>query len=283
MNLLIVLLEFLLAMVLFLIMNFLKEKKLNRIDTILLPNICLILLASIFPKLKDYMILLLLFYLSLDFIYIFLITKQGFFKNEKVYYQNIILTLLLGLGIYHFFLLKVEYAYVDMDVFKNFIWILILLYFYQKLNLKSIKLDKFESDNKDATFQEFVVVSYAKLKNKYGYLIKTDSILEDILYSFMVYETFQKSNNYVKFLKEKLKNKKRTYGIMNVVSNEKITDEESIVLIKEKLELKYKKLKKEKDIEIITEKLMKEKYKQSKEINEIKKILQLIQEFIKTN
>ena len=276
MNLLIIIIEFLLAFVLFLIMNILKEKKLNRIDTIVLPNISMILLSSFFPKLKDYMILLLLFYLILDFIYVFLITKQGLFKNEKVYYQNIFLSLVVGLCIYHFFLLKVNYAFVDMDVFKNFIWILIILYFYQKLNIKTINLDKFESDNKDKTYQEYVVVSYAKYKNQYGYLIKTNNLIENLLYSFMIYETYQKSKNYLLLLKDKIKNKKHIYGILNVESDTRLTNEESIVMIKEKLENKLNRSKNKDNLE---EKLIKEKYKNNKDIDEIIKILNIINEF----
>ena len=276
MNLLIIVIELLLAFVLFFMMNILKEHKLNRIDTIVIPNISMIILACIFPKLKDYMILLLFFYLVLDFIYVFLVTKQGLFKNEKVYYLNIFLSLIFGLCVYHFFLLKVDYAFIDMNVFKNFIWILIILYFYQKINLKSIKLDKFEEDNKDKTFQEFVVVCYAKLKNKYGYLIKTDSIIEDMLYSYMIYETYKKSDKYLINLKNKFKSKKHTYSILNIESDNKLSDEEAIVLIKEKLENKYKKNKKDKDI---SEKLIKEKYKTNKDIKEIENILNILKEF----
>ena len=77
MNLLIILLEVLLAFLILLFMNVLKEKNLNRIDTILIPNLSLIILSSLFIKLKDYMILMIFFYLIFDFIYIFLITKQG--------------------------------------------------------------------------------------------------------------------------------------------------------------------------------------------------------------
>ena len=278
MNLIVILMELLLAFVLFLIINIFKGRKLNRIDTILIPNISLIIISSILPKLKNYMILMLLFYLVFDYIYIFIITKQNLFKNEKVYYQNTFLCLILGIIIYQFFLLKVEYTFVDMEVFKNFIWILIIMYFYQKLNVKSIKLDKFESDNKDKTYQEFVVISYARLKNKYGYLIKTDSMIEDLLYSFMIYETYQKSYNYKQILIDKIKNRNKRYGILNVETNNKVTDEESIVLVKEKLETKYKRIKKDKDIK---DKLIKEKYKQKKELEEINKILDILKEFNK--
>ena len=152
------------------------------------------------------------------------------------------------------------------------------MYFYQKLNIKSINLDKFENENKDKTYQEFVVVSFAKLKNKYGYLIKTDENIEELLYSFMIYEIYKKSHNYPLYLKDKIINKNKSYGIMNIENDIKITDEESIVLIKEKLENKNNKLKRNKDKDII-DKLIKEKYKQKNNIDDIKNILNIIKEF----
>lgn len=279
MNLTIILIELLLAIFLFLLMNLKEIKNLNRIDNIIIPNIYLILVSSLLPKLKNYVILILFFYLTIDFIFVFLITKRGLFKNLKVYYQDRILVLILGLLSYQFFLLKVTYAFVDMDVFKNFIWVLILLYGYQKLNVKSIKLDSLEEQMQEDDFQEFVVVLYAKLKNKYGYLIKSDSKIEEMLYSFMIYETYLKSNHFVLFLKKKYINKEHSYGIMQVESNEKINDEESIVLMKEKLELKLSKLKRSKDKDEIDEKLIKEKYKTKNDIKEIEKILKIIKEF----
>ncbi len=279
MNLTIILIELLLAIFLFLLMNLKEIKNLNRIDNIIIPNIYLILVSSLLPKLKNYVILILFFYLTIDFIFVFLITKRGLFKNLKVYYQDRILVLILGLLSYQFFLLKVTYAFVDMDVFKNFIWVLILLYGYQKLNVKSIKLDSLEEQMQEDDFQEFVVVLYAKLKNKYGYLIKSDSKIEEMLYSFMIYETYLKSNHFVLYLKKKYINKEHSYGIMQVESNEKINDEESIVLMKEKLELKLSKLKRSKDKDEIDEKLIKEKYKTKNDIKEIEKILKIIKEF----
>ncbi len=279
MNLTIILIELLLAIFLFLLMNLKEIKNLNRIDNIIIPNIYLILVSSLLPKLKNYVILILFFYLTIDFIFVFLITKRGLFKNLKVYYQDRILVLILGLLSYQFFLLKVTYAFVDMDVFKNFIWVLILIYGYQKLNVKSIKLDSLEEQMQEDDFQEFVVVLYAKLKNKYGYLIKSDSKIEEMLYSFMIYETYLKSNHFVLYLKKKYINKEHSYGIMQVESNEKINDEESIVLMKEKLESKLSKLKRSKDKDEIDEKLIKEKYKTKNDIKEIEKILKIIKEF----
>ena len=138
MNLLIVFVIILLSLLLFILINYLSDNKISGVDYILIPNISMILFASIFTRLKNYMILFIIFYLVIDFMYVFLISKKELLINIKNYYINNFLTLLLGIIIYQFFLLKVNYAFVDMEVFKNFIWVMIIFYFYNKLNLKSI-------------------------------------------------------------------------------------------------------------------------------------------------
>ena len=274
MNLLILIIIIFLSLVLFLSMNYLSEEKINRIDTIIIPNISMIIVASIFTKLKNYMILFLIFYLVIDFIYTFLISKKNLIIDNKNYYVNSILTLVLGIIIYEFFLLKVEYSYVDMEVFKNFIWVMIILYFYNKFNLKSIKLDKNEQDNFDIRFKEFVIISYARLKNKYGYLIKTNEDIENLLYSFMVYEIYKKNTNVILKIKDKITNKNK-YGIFNIKSDHKRTYEESIVMMLEKIENKNKRIKNKEDR---IEKIIKDNYK-NEEYTEIIKIFDIIKNF----
>ena len=264
MNLLILIVIILLSMVLFLFMNYISENKLNRIDTILIPNISMILISSIFTKLKDYMILFVVFYLVFDFIYTFLISKKNLLIDNKNYYINSLITFILGIIIYQFFLLKVTYTYVDMEVFKNFIWVMIIFYFYNKLNLKTIKLEHDEIDNFDNHYKEFVIVTYAKLKNKYGYLIKTNNDVENILYSFMVYECYLKNTNVIGLIKNKINNK------------HEVTYEESIVNKKEKLESKYKRIRNKQNI---IESLIKDNYKDINDYNEIIKILDIIKNF----
>ena len=267
MNLLILMAAILLSLIMFLLMNYLNDNKLNRMDTILIPNISMILLSSIFTKLKDYMILFLIFYLVIDFIYVFLISKQYLLINKKNYSINSIFTLGLGIIIYQCFLLQVKSTFVDMEVFKNFIWVLIILYFYNKLNLKSIKLENDDKDNALKYYKEFIIVNYAKLKNKYGYLIKTNVDVENTLYSFMIYEDLKKNKNLFDFIKDNINNKTNMF-------DKEITVEENIVKLKEKLENKYKKVKNNK-----VDCLIKDNYKSKVDYNEIIKIMDIIKEF----
>ena len=184
---------------------------------------------------------------------------------------------------YYTFLIKVNNAFVDMDVFKNFIWLLIILYMVKKLNLTSIKLKTEEKENFDNRFQEYVVVNYAKFKHKYNYLIKSkDKIIEDLMYSFLIYENYRHGYlyNYFKDIKNKIFRKESNYGILNIKSDHFITNEEGIVILKEQLEMKLKRIKKG-SIDDTVKKLVNEKYKESHDYKEILKIYNIIGEFNK--
>lgn len=284
MNLKIILFQVLLSLLLFIIMNYFLKKEMKQIDRIILPNIYMILVASFLPWFKDYTFSIIIFYLILDLLYLGMVTKKQILVNKKNYYQGLLLTLFTSIMVYHFFLLKVETAFIDMEVFKNFIWVFIILYFYQKLNIKSHHIETDETVDFDKRFQEYVVIHYAKFKNKYGYLVKNkNQEIEDLLYSFLIYENYLHSETFrfMQTIKNKLFKNNNTYGIMQVKNDHFITDCESIVIVKEKLENKYKHLRKGNQKEYNQKKLIQEKYKETKDYNEIMKILGIIEEFKK--
>lgn len=285
MNILYILLTILLAFILFLIMTYLKRKDTSLSDVIIIPNIYMIIIAAIIPVIKNYTLLLLIIYLLIDILNLLLIDKRELLANEKNYYKSMIITLIIAHIIYYTFLIKVDNAFIDMDVFKNFIWLLIILYLVKKLNLASIKLKTEEKENFDNRFQEYVVVNYAKFKNKYNYLIKNKNLeIENLMYSFLIYENYKHGYlyNYFKDTKNKIFKKESNYGILNIKSDHFITNEEGIVILKEQLESKLKRIKKSSREEDL-KKLINEKYKESKDYKEVKKIYNIIQEFNQSN
>ncbi len=286
MNLGIIVLEIALAFILFIIMNFLKKKKVSRYDTIILPNIFMIIAAAIIPWFKDYTLPMLIFYLAFDVLYLIVVSKRQILEDEKEYYKTLIITLILGIIIYNFYLLKVENAFLDMEIFKNFIWVLIILYFLKKINIEEIKPKEKVEEDYNKRYQEYVVVCYAKFKNKYAYLIKTkETDIENLLYSFLIYENYLHGNIYRIFnnLKNNIIKGDSKYGLMGVKTDHYITNEEAIVIMKEQLEGKLKRIKKTDNKEENLKKLINEKYKVSKDIKEIFKIMNIIEEFNKNN
>ena len=267
MNFIMIVLIILFTFILFLIMNYLENKSISLTDKVILPNIYIILIASLVSILKDYVFLIVIFYLVFDVIYKNIITRKYYLLNRSNYLKNIVLTLTLDFLIHFFFLLKVNYAFVDMEIFKNFIWVLIIIYLYQKLNLGSIDFETKENLTYEDRFKEYVIVNYARFKNKYSYLITSKDIINKLIYSFLIYEEYNYKLNF-NLIKEKILDK----------DNRSI--EEKIILIKEKIENREKKIRNKNDDNYL-KKLIMERYKYKKAIDDVLKIYNIIAEFNK--
>ena len=91
---------------------------------------------------------------------------------------------------------------------------------------------------------EYIVVSYARLKNKYNVYVNTkNKDIKNIVYSIMVYENYKNpyffrklDNLLVKYGKEATE-----LGIMQIKTTKIITDEESIKLALNKISKSYEK------------------------------------------
>ncbi len=285
MNFGIIILEVLFSIILFLLLNYLKRKKTSAKDLVIIPSIYMIIIASLIPNMKDITIGILILAIIFDILSLTYINKKDLLINEKSYYKTILLTLGLGFLVYYFFLLKVDKAFLDMNVFKNFIWLLIIIYILKKVDITSIKLKEEEINNFDNRYQEYVIVNYAKFKNQYNYLIKSkDKDIENILYSFLIYEDYLhgKLERLNRAIRQKFIKNNNIYGLMGVESDHFITDEEAISIMKERLETKSKRIKKA-DRDLNLKKLINEKYKETKDYKEIIKILNYIEEFNNNN
>ncbi len=279
MNFFIVIYEILLALLLFIMMEVIKNKTKEDSLIYLFPNIYLILVASVFTSLKNYTLIILILYLLLDIINTYVLSQKESLIEDSIYFKNILITFIIGLIIYNFYLLPVDNAFFNINEFKNFIWVLVILYLYQLFKNSNIKDKKIIKNNYDKHFKEYVILNYAKFKNKYSYLIKVkNKDIENVLYSMLIYESLVNSglNKYLKRIRNRI-NQVNIYGIMNVNSNHFITDEESIVIVKDKLVKKYHHLKKDCN----TLELIKVKYQDKESILEIKKILKIIEDFNK--
>ena len=271
--------EILLALLLFIMMEVIKKKTKEDSLIYLFPNIYIILVASIFTSLKNYTLIILILYLLLDIINTYVLSQKESLIEDSIYFKNILITFIIGLIIYNFYLLPVDNAFFNINEFKNFIWVLVILYLYQLFKNSNIKDKKIIKNNYDKYFQEYVILNYAKFKNRYSYLIKVkNKDIENVLYSMLIYESLVNSglSKYLKRIRNRI-NQVNIYGIMNVNSNHFITDEESIVIVKDKLVKKYHHLKKDSN----TLELIKVKYQDKESIFEINKILKIIEDFNK--
>ena len=279
MNFMIIIYEILLALLLFIMMEVIKNKTKEDSLIYLFPNIYLILVASVFTSLKNYTLIILILYLLFDIINTYVLSQKESLIEDSIYFKNILITFIIGLIIYNFYLLPVDNAFFNINEFKNFIWVLVILYLYQLFKNSNMKDKKIIKNNYDKHFKEYVILNYAKFKNKYSYLIKVkNKDIENVLYSMLIYENLLNHgiSKYLKKIRNRI-NQVNIYGIMNVNSNHFITDEESIVIVKDKLVKKYHHLKKDSN----TLELIKVKYQDKESIFEIKKILKIIEDFNK--
>ena len=131
--------EILLALLLFIMMEVIKKKTKEDSLIYLFPNIYIILVASIFTSLKNYTLIILILYLLLDIINTYVLSQKESLIEDSIYFKNILITFIIGLIIYNFYLLPVDNAFFNINEFKNFIWVLVILYLYQLFKNSNIK------------------------------------------------------------------------------------------------------------------------------------------------
>ena len=133
MNFMIVIYEILLALLLFIMMEVIKNKTKEDSLIYLFPNIYIILVASIFTSLKNYTLIILILYLLLDIINTYVLSQKESLIEDSIYFKNILITFIIGLIIYNFYLLPVDNAFFNINDFKNFIWVLVIHINYLKI------------------------------------------------------------------------------------------------------------------------------------------------------
>ena len=110
------------------------------------------------------------------------------------------------------------------------LWLLIILFIYSILN----KLE-FSRNETEKRKKKYVYKQYEKFHKRFGNQVDgffNDDLLRAITFSIMIYENFNRSNAVrcvERFLFRKSKNN-HTFGIMQVMSNRVLTDEESLSL-----------------------------------------------------
>ena len=133
---------------------------------------------------------------------------------------------------------------------------------------------KITSSNNNVSFierkREYVIVMYAKLKNRYFKVIKSKKdLVNKLIYAMMIYENYTHPliSRKMTIIKSKIFENTYHYGIMQVESNQEIDDEESIKIRINDIEkiIAKKSNKKKNDIRSVLE----EVYSDTNKINNI--------------
>lgn len=245
------LIQFIFAFVLFLILNYFEnpEEKNNNINHIIIPSIYIVILSGLFSSLNWHSLnqnisMVIVFELIIRLIYVKIILKREVLVNNKYYITIYFFSVLCGFIVDSSIISKVDSVIPSAQSILPALWILIIVFIYSLL--KNKLTIKFIQDKRKLTDKlgEYIVVSYARLKNKYNkYVNNKNKQINRIIYSIMIYENYKNPPFMRKLdaLLVKYGKEPTELGIMQVKTNKVITDEESIKMASTKISKIYEK------------------------------------------
>ena len=267
------------TLILWIILNMIENKKEdNFLDYIIISNIYILVLSSLFKSHSSNIFLVVVFQTIGNIIYTTYVKERSFVNNNWYNIIKYLLNIVISYMFNVLFINELDTVFLSVEETKQVIWILIIGYIY--INLKNNQLPKKIENKKELFYQdtEYIVMQYAKYKNKYFDLIKSKyNDINLLVYSIMIYENYHKPKLLRKLeaIRYKFFPQKGCFGIMQIEFKTSITDEESIELAIKKLEKIYTTNKKEK---ININLLIKKYYK--KDMKSIEEIYQTINKFI---
>ena len=241
----------LIGLILFLVINFLKERyNFTRIEGLIFSIIFTLIIAGFcsrlgFNKFNDNIFLVLVFKFILELIYDIYFLEEDYFNREDSNVKWAVLEIVLMFILNQELINKVDDVFLSGENLKMIVWLFIVGYVYNFYkNNKSIIVGV--NSTEKSMSREKIVVSYAKLKLNYDedIVVKSDKT-RLIIYTIMIFNNYKRPA----FLRRidniifKVKGTSRKLGIMQVKSKKFITDLDSInIVIKKmlKLEEKYK-------------------------------------------
>ena len=250
MNLGTLLIQILLTVPLTIILNFFKSKENRRINQILIPSVYIIVIAALVPYVKENIFLIVIFELFIRNFYITNIVNQEKEISNTTFIIEGLISIALSLFTYNYFIGEVETVIPEPESIKPFIWFLIIIFTASLYKTGTKGREEIKTVKTKKRKKEQTILKYAKLKNLYGNIVKSrKNIINNITYAIMVYNDnkFPKLNRKMREYKGMITRNEIEYGIMQVPSYTKISDEESIRMTIASLEEKLKGITKEQE------------------------------------
>ena len=269
MKLSVVFIQLLLSLPLLGIMEYFNNKNISSIQKILIPVIYIVIVSGLCMDIKDNIYLIVIFQVVMHEFYINNVTGNNLLINKKEYLINSLVSVILSIFIYNYYISKVDSILPLPNEFRSILWFLIIIFIYCLLK-EHLKVSSPNNVSFIERKREYVIVMYAKLKNRYFKVVKSKKdIVNKLIYAMMIYENYTHPliSRKVTVMKRKLFENTYHYGIMQVESNQEIDDEESIRIRINEIEkiLSKKSNKSKNDIRIILE----EVYSDTNKINNI--------------
>lgn len=250
-----IIIQVLLTIPLTILLNYFSNKENRRLNQILIPSIYIILISALLPSIKENIFLIVIFEIFIRNFYVTNITNRQVETSVLTFIIESILSIALSLFTYNYFIDQVSTVIPNPEEIKGFIWFLIILYIANLYKVNSQNKVIKEKTQSIKRKKEKTIMQYAKFKNMYSQIVNSsEDMINNLTYATMIYEDYKTPkfyrniNSYIGAVTKK----ETKYGIMQIPSYTRLSDEESIKMVIENFENK-KKESKLKDNELLRE------------------------------
>lgn len=275
------------SFLLFMFLNFVvKRFSLTKIQYVLFTNIFLVFLASVASYFHlnafcDDIFIIVIFEFLIRMLYTTYLLEKDFFSKEEgvlpLYLGNVVVAYLLN----QFIIRQVDMVFLNPEQLKFLLWVFIILFIYHFFH----RPDMISIQNSTKKFSiaergQYIILQYAKMKQKYGKDISVQGDMRFLIYAIMIFENYKRPSFFrqLDYFRYQFDHVPKKQGIMQVDSKKILSDIESIEIVSQKLE-KLQEKKKSKKNEIDVASLLKGIGMKSEEIEQIIIIYQKLVEF----
>ena len=228
-----IILQILLTIPLTILLNNFQNKENKKINQLIIPSIYIIIIAALFPSVKENIFLIVIFEIFIRNFYITNVINRSNESSAISFIIENILSVGLSLFVYNYFISNVETVIPNPEDIKAFVWFLIIIYSVYLYNLTTKNKVVIEKAKTANIRTEKTIMQYAKFKNKYSDNINSkNTFINNITYALMIYEDYKTPKVYrnINAYIGAITKKETKYGIMQVPSFERLSDEDSIKL-----------------------------------------------------
>lgn len=262
-----IILQILLTIPLTIILNYFQSKDNKKINKLIIPSIYIIIISALIPSIKENIFLIVIFEIFIRNFYITNIVNRSNETGPMSFIIENLLSIGMSLFVYNYFISNVETVIPNPEDIKGFVWFLIILYTVYLYNISTKDKVAVEKTKTTKIRTEKTIMQYAKFKNKYSNVIKTkNTLINNLTYAIMIFEDYKTPkiyrniNTYIGLVTKK----ETKYGIMQISSFERLSDEDSIKMTISNFEkeLKNTKLKENEKIDKLLSKYKQEEKEQ---------------------
>lgn len=238
-----IIIQILLTIPLTIILNHFQKEENRRINQLLIPSLYIIIISALIPSVKENIFLIVVFEIFIRNFYITNVVNSQTEISNTTYILESIVSIALSLFTYNYFINQVDTVIPNPEDIKGFVWFLIILYTVYLYNLSTknkVKQEKIKTTKRKV---EKTIMQYAKFKNIYSqYIQSKNELINNLTYAIMIHEDYKTPKVYrnINAYIGAITKKETKYGIMQIPSYNRLSDEDSIKLVIENFENEIK-------------------------------------------